>query len=147
MNDKLIILQESYTFIQVTNPCIIYSQFAFIISTCWALQYGRTHVTHIRTYRSIWPCPQWVYHRSVVRASKRYSAMLGSTPSLSKYFYLRTLLQYLHFTQVTNPFLSLTLLIIFFLGVDCFCKVTVYGWKPINSPCIRSFLNSGACVD
>ena len=45
----------------------IYHLFTFIISTCWALQYGS---------------------------------------SFSEYFDLRTLLHYLHFIQVTNPFIS-----------------------------------------
>ena len=60
---------------------------------------------------SIWPCSPQVSHSSVVRASNRYLEGHGFNSRWglrknSEYFDLRTLLHYLHFIQVTNPFIT-----------------------------------------
>ena len=71
--------------------------------TCWALQYGRTRVTHKEVYdlaRHKSPIAQWLERPTGIWK------VIGSTPvGDSEYFDLRALLRYLHFIQVTNPFI------------------------------------------
>ena len=77
----------------------------------WALQYGRTLVTHKNLVYDL------AHHESpthVAQWSERHTGIwrvMGSTPvgvsenSFSEYLDLRMLLQYLYFIQVTNPFI------------------------------------------
>ena len=92
------------------NHQSIYHLFTFIILTCWALQYGRTHVTHknlhvvydLAHHNS--PIAQWLQHPTRIWKVMSSTPVGGSENSFSEYFNLRTLLHYWYFIQVTNPF-------------------------------------------
>ena len=81
----------------------IYHLFTFIISTRCALQYRRTHVTHIRTYNLVYdiahhesPIAQWLERPTGIWKVIGSTLVGGSENSFSEYFVLRTLLHYLH---------------------------------------------------
>ena len=78
----------------------IYHLFPFIISTRWALQYSRTHVTHIKNpvvdlahHES--PIAQWLEHPTGIWKVMVSTPVGGSENSFSEYFDLWTLLHYL----------------------------------------------------
>ena len=93
-----------YTLSKSPNESI-YHLFAFIISTCWALQNGRTRHTYKNLVYNLAhhesPIAQWLERPTGIWK------VMGSTPigGSEMYFDLRTLLHYLHFIQVTNPFI------------------------------------------
>ena len=91
----------------------IYQLFTFIILTHWALQYGRTHVTHknlhlvydLAYHKS--PIAQWFEHPNCIWKVMGSTPVGGSENCFSEYFNLRTHLHYWHFIQVTNPFIAI----------------------------------------
>ena len=73
------------------------------------LQYGRTHVTHTNLVYDLAhhesPIAQWLERPTGIWKVMGSTPVGGSENSFSEYFDLRTLLHYLHFIQVTNPFI------------------------------------------
>ena len=57
------------------------------------------------------PIAQWLERSTGIWKVMGSTPVEGSENSFSEYFNLRTLLHYLHFIQVTNPFISLLLLL------------------------------------
>ena len=82
------------------NHQSIYHLFIFIISTRWALQYGRTHVTHKNLVYDLAhhesPIAQWLERPTGIWKVMGTTPIGGSENSFSEYFVLRTLLHYLH---------------------------------------------------
>ena len=69
---------------------------------------GRTHVTHKNLVYDLAhhesPIAQWLERPTGIWKVMGSTPVGGSENSFSEYFDLRTLLHYLHFIQVTNPF-------------------------------------------
>ena len=96
-----------FTLIQVTNPFIIYSHYHFdtlslavwqdTCHTYMSLVYDLAH------HES--PIAQWLERPTGIWKVMGLTPVGGSENSFSEYFDLRARLHYLHFIQVTNPFI------------------------------------------
>ena len=74
----------------------------------WIIQKNKNLVYDLAHHES--PIAQWLERPTGIWKVMGSTPVGGSENFLSEYFHLRTLLHYLHFIQVTNPFIMISTL-------------------------------------